>query len=272
MGIIAVPDLAKNAAGSITWWTIDSKTQLDKMLGVWLAHGFAEEDFIRPPTDRRALRRALRHFETAHVLVRKAPEGGFAVVEETFRGNTPEYEVLFHAWLDDDGPMVDVVNSEIEDRLDILFHREKNRVGLNEMSPWLIRYAYRHHAISLRANGGVYFIPKDMVRVWTRMATALHEGSGCHVYQIPALQSQSAVEAVLGAFSREVEADVGELDRILRDEQLGARALRTKAQDCENQLKKIEYYEKLLGVSLDKLRTSFEELSARVAGAIVALG
>ena len=124
---------------------------------------------------------------------------------------------------------------------------------------WLVGLAYRCKAIALRPRGGVYFIPQAHVAEFAQYVEVLHETAvGSHVYQIPAMQSDAAVQAILAALQAEVSEALAEINEDI------ASCVQNRVKDsrrlrCAKLQEKVKVYADLLQVNLDSLQDSIEE-------------
>jgi hypothetical protein len=125
------------------------------------------------------------------------------------------------------------------------------------------------NAVSLRASGGIYFVPAGhAVDTWRRMVETLRTVSQHVVYEVAALHTRTAVTAILAAVTREAEDVAVEMEAELIEKDLGVRALRNRVSKLDAVANKVSAYEGLLGSTLDTLRARLEALNTQMAVAI----
>lgn len=272
--IAVVSDSLRDSAGSVTWWALSGSVNYDHLRNAWLAAGYLEEDLPNLPSDQVALRRALRQFEGHHRLIRSLPDGSYAVIDEKFtevNGRSDvEFCTRFRAWVDSGCAVVDVAG-EVEDAVDILFERAKLTFEANDLSGWFCDRVAKAQAVPLRDRGGIYFVPEHTAKSWSKFADLVKSVSASRIYEIPAMKSARAVEAVLDATVREAQSEADALTHALTEGNLGVRALKNRQLRCDDMAAKVSSYERLLGVKLDDIKTVFEELQGRAAMAILTI-
>jgi hypothetical protein len=251
-------------AGLLVWWRLSGQLTSRKLEETWAHAGLDETLLPDMPAPTTALRRALRELEGRHVFVRRLPAGGWALVSEHAQGDG-ENDLLLgtevRSWVDSAGRVVvEPAGHPWESRI-----REGYEAAFEELlnvSGWLSRLTKQVAAVGLRDTGGIYFVPRTSVELWQKMTEAISKSSGHRFFEVPALQSDSAVEAILDAVSREAEAEVAAMEADLADPEngLGARAYKSRMGRCEAAAFKVASYEALLGRSLEGLQKRLEDL------------
>src|SRR5581483_2410390 len=115
--------------------------------------------------------------------------------------------------------------------------------------------------------GGVYFIPQQCVEKYRQMVNAIGAAADHSLFEVPALKSDEAVEAILDAVLREADSECTNMETELDAGALKKRALRARVGKCEALREKVETYEKLLGKSMPKVQERIENLKASVVEA-----
>lgn len=275
-GIMAVPDAGTAPVGAVTWWRLSGTVEVTALYDAWAAAGLHDDLLPNAPSEQVALRRALEAYEGPHTKVVVLPKGaGYAVVDESFRPGEdgkpePEYVTRFKAWLGENGVTTskrDEVKALARKVVDAQLH-----LTVADMSAWLVKRAAAVDAIRLRDTGGIYFVPQAHRAMWLRIADVLTQVSSSRIYEIPALHTKNAVEAVLVMLQEEVDEALARIESEIDSGDLGARALNTRRAECEAKLVKLSSYEHLLGSRLDTLRESITALDARVVEAAIVAG
>lgn len=272
-GLMVVPD-HHGRAGSVTWWRLQGSVNYDRLIAVWARHGFPEADLPPPPSDAAALRRTLEAFRGPQTLVRAVPTGGFAVVDEEYNeaDEVLEYETRFTVWIDYESSSMtfdrevddDVANSVIES-----FERLRRELQATDLSAWMVRRAKALSAIALRDTGGIYFVPEPSAEAWSVFADVVAEVSASRVYELPALKTERAVEALMDAVLAEASEEAAKLEEAIDalDAAPSARAVKAKAAKCEAIATKLELYEDLLGRRVGDVGERLARLEARIVEA-----
>lgn len=278
--IMVVPDAGGARAGAVTWWRLSSATDYDNLRVAWEAAGFPANELPAPPSDASALRRALEMFkEDAHTLIRSVPrkQAAFAVVdEEAGEDECLEYEVRFEVWIDYDASAIQFdrdVDDELAEKLVQRFEQERRTLHHGDVSSWLVKRAYAHAVVALRETGGVYFVPETQTERWAAFAKVIESVGVGTVYQVPAMKTDKAVEAIMAAVIAEAGSEVAKLEEELQDiESLGARSLKARAKAVATIGDKLRTYEELLGQKIGDLSQRLQEIDARVVDATFAVG
>jgi hypothetical protein len=140
------------------------------------------------------------------------------------------------------------------------------------LSSWLVRMVYSTHAVGLRDTGGIYFVPRDGVDEWKKLVGAIRAASAHQFFEVPALRSSEAVDAILDALITEAGESILKMEEQLTSDKLGEKALHGRVEKCDAMKSKIESYEALLGTNLDKLRERLDGLKANLAAAALLKG
>lgn len=256
-------DSDDHAAGVITYWRL-SNTHIDAhgLIGGLARHDI-DEHAPSLPSPRTAKRRAVSKFRAGDLFVRSGPAGATLLVEQ----DGDEFTVTASATLNAIGQIqVECDDDELRDAIADAYTDAFNSLDSRDISTWLLREAVECDALSLRDTGGVYFVPGHAVERWHKIADVLRENSTCRVHTIPAMRTDDAVASILDALTEECEAFSAAMDEALSDEDLGARAMRTRADKADALLAKLTRYEGLLG---DRMVKIAEQVEAQRANAIM---
>lgn len=266
-GVVVVTDEVK-AAGAITWWSLSGDLRLADLRAAWEKEGLDPETLPDSLSPASALREAVKQQGAARRLVRQTEDGTWCVVAEATEESNLDYSVDLRVRLDDVGrpvfqPPEHALAGEIKARYDSL---AGETLTSGAASNWLSDLMRSMLAVSLRPNGGTYFVPGTQVDLLRKVERCLKASSAHSVWEVPALKSSEAVAAILDAVTREAEADAAKLDADVNgDVELGERALAAREAKAGKMLAKIRSYEVLLGAKLDGLREKVEALQASIA-------
>lgn len=283
-GFVAVTDsLPEGTAGAIVLWRLQGDTNYDALKAAFVGQGLDEKLLPSLPSDEVAFRRAVKAQEEKRVLVRKLPTGyGYALVHEQ-AAVLPEadvgedyqplnYVVTLTIKLIQGGLMFSHPDLPVCAEVFAAFNANRARIESNDTANWLCEMVRHVKAVGLRDTGGVYFIPRETLPVWRKIVAALRTASATYVAEIQALKSKDAVDAILDSLEREADTFLGTLEEELKEaaatpDGMGVRAIRTRTAKCEASAAKLDTYEQLLGVKLDKVRARTEALKANLAAA-----
>lgn len=271
------------AAGLISYWRMSESVRLDDLAKRWAAEGLDAEMLPKAPDDVTALGRAVADQAAKRILVRPlARRGAWAIVQEFVSANGDDIGVLDHVTLMhvrmgvNGAPTIKAFNDvvtpltvtePIKAKIYTAYCSHQNRLDGSDVSSWLIKLAKDKSAVSLRDTGGVYFVPKQHVDFWRKVARAVEGAVGFRVFRIPAMKNAEAVAAIVDAVQAEAAQVAAKMEEELLgegDDKLGTRAVKTRQGEIESLLGKLVDYEKLLGLQLD-VRARVEALSANLA-------
>lgn len=268
--IVAIQDGNIETAGAITYWRLSGDVSIQTLAQVWEDAGLDPKGLPGLPGAETALKRSLKDLAGPHQLVRPLKGSGYALVNEVTAEEGNVYDTGLRARLS--GESVVVSPTDHVHTTDVLtgFERYAKVLIANDISSWLTRVVRRVGAVPLRDTGGMYFVPRHRLDDWRAVARALRAASSHVIFEIPALRSDEAVEAILDAVQVDAEREAKGLEEDLQNPSLTARGLKGKARTTERMLAKVESYEGLLGRTMDGLRKRIEDLKASITVAIMA--
>jgi hypothetical protein len=267
---------ASASAGLMAWWRLSGDVRLSDLHDVWVERGLDAEWLPKNPSPEVALSR-VAHSIPGLLKVRATvhtAETGWAVVAAKGEGGlgAPWGEVMITIALQPGGEVgvhaMSLPHSDALQGVQALFARAQEVLTTDDVSSWLSDLLRRHlHATSLRDTGGVYYVPETDVATYRNVVEALKPISGHRLFEVPAMKTEKAVEAILAAVLAEAETAVVRLETDLDTGDLGTRALHTREAACEGMRQKLELYEGLLGRSMDAMGARLEGLKAGLVAA-----
>jgi hypothetical protein len=286
-GYVALTDGSIDTAGAVVWWRLAGGLDLEKLKAAWTAAELPERWLPEAPSPEVALRRAVGELRGSRQLVRPL-EGtkGWAVIKESATGDDLDYsKALVVAKLNKVGKAtigagpggLDPQGDSLPDIVRMIgevtaaFTRCENEYPSGAVSGWLCDIVSLLGAVSLRDTGGVYFVPRDSLDQWNKVAEALRVTSAHVVLGMPALRTSDAVDAILDALTQEMNTETTRLDDDVAGGKLGKRALNTRLMQINSLGAKLGRYETLLGARLDDIRTKLSQCEVAVTGAILAI-
>lgn len=268
-GVIAVADA--KMAGAIVWWRLTGHLNLDKLAAAWAAAGLDVKLLPGSPSPVAAMHRAAEEQSGKRRLIRPLQgTRGWAVVDETVKDDKLEYQQLCTVRLNETQLLIEPHDSELAPKIQDRFDYYQRTLTINDSSGWITSLARHLKAVSLRETGGVYFIPETAVDDFRKMAGVIAEVCDHVIYEVPALQTDKAVTAILDAVLREADQEVSMMETELDTGDLKERALNNRLGKTQTITEKIEVYETLLGKSLDGMRDRLEALKAQITMAALA--
>lgn len=270
--IMAVPDV-KGPVGLIAWWQLTGDVNYRELQMAWIEAGLDEEGLPAAPRSLAALRKALSVFESRKMMIRPIPKvQGYAVVREDFHDEDPQYTNMFTVRVDNTTiAFTGEADYNIKKMTLENFKKEKEHLSVAEVSAWLVRTAKQAMAVPLRETGGIYFVPENRVDGWRKFVSVVMEISKNVIWEMPALRTDKAIDAIIGALLKDAEAERKAMEAYLREDvDLRKGALERRANTCEAMRQKLAAYEELLGTKIKSVSTIIEALDAKITEAILA--
>lgn len=271
--IVAVTDIDKNLCGAMVYWTLRGSTDAAQLETAWEHYGLDTNLLPDTPSIEAALHRAVKDQVSKHRLMRKLDGGGWALVDEIAQGDELDYNVVVRIKADkvgrlsfDEGPAwrgEDHIKREVREDYD----KHLDTLSPQDVSKWLVKLIDGCNSVRLRETGGFYFVPRDSLQRWRDMVEAITARASHAMFEIPALTSAEAVNAICDAITTEAEKVADAMDMHLQDEALGHVALRRRSEECQQMAAKVESYESLLGITQDALKKRLDELKVGLATA-----
>ena len=288
LDVVAVPEDLREAAGLIVYWTLSGLVDLQDLAERWKADGMPEDVLPQPPSLEEVLRRAAQAAvpDSRRMFIRPLKaRGAWEMVSELVEVNGGGKERLKHtaeitgAVRRDKGcdPVVlleDVRAGSPVEAHPLLAVIRANVVAytgtltVSDISGWLVGCAGQLCAgVPLRDRGGLYFIPRDRIGVWRKVAAAVTAAGPHRCYEIPAMKTAEAVEAILVSVRKETEAAMGEIEAYLAKGEVSTKGKNAYTRAAEEMGQKVEHYAALLGVSLNDMLERLVGLKGAVVAA-----
>lgn len=273
--IVVTEQIEGGAAGLIVWWELHGLTAVEDIEDALDGTGFTPPS---SPSLVMALQRAAkRALPTNRHLLRPLRRGVWEVVLETVvPASDGEREHLKHervlsGYVEDGQAVVegdDALRTEVLSKVGFY----QRVLTPEDISSWLLWRASALHAVALRQRGGFYFIPADLVVPWRRLVAAVRSASEHSLWELPAMRTSEAVEAVLTAVRLESEARVAELERWLAEagDDASTRGLNAATRETDAVRAKVSHYTKLLGREMPDMVARLEKLTGAVQAARLA--
>jgi hypothetical protein len=268
--------LGNDSFGVIVMWSLKSNVNIEGLTAAWAAEGLAEDWLIELPTKATAFSRAAKGLASNDRLVRRTSKGFGIVTEHRSNGTGRErlqhrHHITLHL------NEVGVVDAEcdpgfetdaeyLKNKCDTDFWNHLSHLSSNDLGGWLVSLVTdKCDGVVLRKAGGVYFVPPTRTALWEKIEKAFETGTGCTIDSIPAMSSDSAVEAVFNAIVRTAERHTEDILADVTEKKLGHRALETKIQSTISIKDKVAKYESLLGRQLTEVQDRLGKLQAALS-------
>lgn len=283
--VIAVTSPVERA-GTILMWTLSGDTDRTKLAAAWASAGQDAKQLPGDPSALAVLRRGMQELVTSSRLLRALPRAaGFALVEVAAGAEADEdytkaldFKTLVTAVVDrglvESGmgaPLnVRTKDTDLRDAVFAFFAKHRGRLDTSDVSSWLINYTLRElSGVSLRATGGVYFVPHTSVAQLDLLVGCLNAASSHAIYRIPAMSGDDAVAAILDAIMKEADAEAAAMEADIEAAQLGERGYQNRIGRTDRIEQKVAKYEELLGVKMADIGARLERLRANLSIAMI---
>lgn len=283
--VAAVDGKDMATAGLLTYWTLSGLIPTLDLAEAWEAEGLDAKLLPPLPTAETALARAVYAASEPRLLGRRVKTGVWELVRETVVPTADSRQTLHHVpelraeLLQDKTPHIVSLVGESTDvdarveRVRVLAMQYRRVFSPTDISNWLTTLALGvAKGVGLRERGGFYFVPSPEAPWWRQVAGILKTCSNNVVYEIPALQTASAVEAILTGLRQQADAELAGLEEYMSRpvENVSVRGLNAAARQSAAVKEKLDHYATLLGVTLPDFTARAEALSARVVAARLA--
>jgi hypothetical protein len=287
MNIVAVQGMESGVAGAIVWWSLHGDTNVVDLEEAWTCLGGDERYVLAPPSLETALYRAAQSCaNTTRELVRPvmrnqawdfqiervAADGDDRKLEYTTavrlrvtRVTDEAGKVLSkHPAIHPTAPEFNALAGKIEGA----YAHQRTQLQPADVSGWLLWLLNSHvNAVGLRDRGGFYFVPKDRLPQWRMVVEAVKQASQHQMFEIPAMQAEETVAAVLSAVRKEAEEAMGSIEAaLLEDGEMATKSINAAERKLVAVQAKVDSYVQLLGCDLPDLT----ERNLRLKGALVA--
>lgn len=235
----------------------------------WKAQGLSEEMLLPMITPKVAVKRAMNELTSRRTLARCLGKGkGYALINESATEDDLEYSTDFKVVFEGGMPQIQPEGHPAAATFYKHYTEKLKEVTGTDLSVWVRTLIFKLKGSRLRERGGVYFVPSDNLETFRRMTGVLEKVSGSSIFELPAVNSEQAVKSVLASITTEAEEEIATFEALLNPEdgqELGERAMKTKAAQIEELIEKVEKYAEILGTNLDKFKDKLEELHSGFA-------
>jgi len=190
--------------------------------------------------------------------------GCVKVVEHTDGSKSEEYDVQAARGVERTEAVDQLVDQIVSEA-----NRQRGILTAVDVSWWLVYVSKQLHAVSLRDRGGVYFVPRDVLPTWRQIARVLAEETGHKVFEIPAVKTDEAVEAILTAVRQTISARFAEAEEYLTGK-LSNKGLNSLERQLDETRDYVEHYVGLLGKALPDLTDKLESIKGAIVAARLA--
>lgn len=279
-GVMAVEQSEDGIAGALVFWSLSGLVDNRDLVEMAEAEGF-DEKYLPAEATRElvAQRAAAASMDGKRQMLRPlSTRGAWDLVEERVTQEDGGKERLVYTELvrikvEEVAPglkgiMLAPFGEENAWRVDEINENIEKYTGLHtamDISSWLL-WMLRDlvEAVSLRSRGGFYFVPADRLESWRMVSRIIRGCSNHEMFEIPAVKSDEAVNAIITAVRKEAEEAMAEMEAYLAGDTISTRGLNAQERKIERTQAKVAHYAELLGVSLGDL----QEKSVVLLGAL----
>lgn len=258
--------------GCVTWWRLEGGLRLQILREAWEAEGLPLDALPPATSHAAALRRAVQSIALKDVLARpikafnERPAGWALVREEQVNGELT-YSTVLECWLNPIGQVTFKRGTNPRESVEYAIQHAYSMAMLDlqatDVGSWLAYLVQGTcDAVSLRAGGGVYFVPAHKLGTWNAIIDCVNAASSHCISTVQALRADDAIEAFLNALQQEVQDVCTHTLEELQGEGIGKRAASHRVRRMEALSAKLTAYEALLGKKLPELSTQITEVTA----------
>ncbi len=248
------------AAGAMTYWSLGQQTD-PQILTNGLGQLGLPDYSPKPRTWLTSLKAALAEmFAKPEELIRplkNRKRDGYTVVVEEKGVSQNTYTREVNASVDPDSGHVQITAGYADvtelQRLTRHFHRVLPSSSVADMLTNIIHQQLG--GISLKANGGLYFIPEDRITTWRNVIMVVEaaavEPTTNDLSVVPLELNEMTLRDIKRSICREVESEAERLRKDIAENSLGTDALLNRAVRASQLRDRIRQYEQILGQALD---------------------
>jgi ferredoxin len=251
-------------AGGISWWTLGSATDPDKLLANFEALGLPKY----APEQRSwlmSLKAALADMFPGHMVrpLKNRDKNGYTVVAEVKGEDENDFPAVASATITAEGEIV-VRSGEIDAvKLQELANHFKRVLPASSVSAVMVEIVnIVLGGLSMRDGGGIYFMPEDKLSKWKSVGMAVEsaacDGSKNCVTVCPMETNEMTLRDIRDAIVREVETESAAIRKELVDNDFGVRAIENRVSRSGDLIARMQQYEKLLGETLGSCREALK--------------
>jgi hypothetical protein len=247
-------------AGGMTWWSLGQQTDPAILQNGLTQFGLPDYS-PKPRSWPMSLKAALAEmFTKPEELIRplkNRKRDGYTVVVEEKGVSQNTYTREVNASVDPESGRVQVTAGYADvtelQRLTNHFHRVLPSSSVSDMLTNIIHEQLG--GISLKANGGLYFIPEDSIRRWQDIIMVVEaaavEPTANDLSVVPLELNAMTLRDIKRSICREVESEAERLRKDIVENSLGTDALLNRAVRASQLRDRIRQYEQILGQALD---------------------
>lgn len=280
-GIVAVTDEMKDAAGILVFWELSGLVAMEDFVEAIAADGWEPELAPVAPSMEVALGRAATSvLADKRMLLRPlSRRGSWEILREQVSLDVDDgeervkHESLLRGSVQRSGSEVQIQITGDPDLKQAVLAKVgfySSTLTASDVSNWMLAQANRLHAVGLRSRGGFYFIPRDRIEDWHRVVRVIRACSSHQVYEIPAMRTDEAVEAILASVRAEAASKMAELEAWLAGDVHSTRGYNASERAVVAVQAKLRHYAELLGREMPDLDGRLVQLTGALTAARLA--
>ena len=263
-------DLPAEQTGAVVYWSPGGAVDAATLRQALTTAGVAERALPAAPSAEVAFTRACKELAARDIMVRKHPKGGYYLAIERVENGEPVVHVGAHFKLDRTTGAVGVVDAQAREAHQVQsvvaeMTTQMAQLAANDISTWLVDTVKRLGGLTLRQEGGFYFVPRQSIPALRSIKETCDAFTGHSIKLIATLRASEGIAAVLDAVGTEVDAWIKDAEEMLADADKGARAAATRIKAADELTRKVTSYEQLLGQPLAGVQARITDVRKRLA-------
>lgn len=260
-------------SGGLVYWNLQRFSEIFPLIINWT--GTEAQEFIPNQMDpQAALKCAMQdRLVTRGEGLYPLKGNGFALVKENSKQDDVEFNTILTGQVGAvDGGLLTFKGRtrflSIEERFTIEDEYVKmiNRASNQRLAFSLVGLISKLKGVAMRHRGGMYWLHESKLEAWEKAVSVLPQaGSRNETYIIRHSVDTDSAKAILAAVTHEMDSQAQQLCTAIGSGKLGDRALASKTAEADAAIGKLEWYENLLGASLDKARENLKQVKVASA-------
>jgi hypothetical protein len=150
------------------------------------------------------------------------------------------------------------------------FNKFLGYVRGEQVTDCLVQIIYQWKGTCLKPGGGMYWVADEYLAQWQGLSEVVSRASMSNtgrLYQMLVAKDEDTLRAVIDALTEEIDGEVAGIDRDIRSDELGSRALENRRAAASRLAHKVEQYERMFSTPLPKLRDNLSRVELAAARA-----
>jgi len=262
-------------AGGVYFWQFNGTASAANIRRHAELHGFpaevARKRFPSDPTAAVCLSRAVRDVCGSGHIVKKVTGTPWTQVTLTrVADGDLEFKKELKVKLVNDEPIFEE-HHHFSEQIRSSFNANNGVLHGSDMTEWLVNVMKGLHGVTLKRSGGFYFLPEGPDReMFEQIIGVLRAASSHQFFSMPVVRNEDVLDAIQSGIVHEAQSVCDEISRVLEEEELGTRGLKSRSFEAQAALHKLQHYEELLGRGLDEVKHHLLKVSGKLVDVALA--